>query len=79
MNQSCESYQDTLSFLKTWGLEPAPGSDKAGHYFDVSAPPYWLDNRKRRFQEALEQRPAMKHSRSKAKGKTKAKAKTRSK
>jgi hypothetical protein len=75
MNQTCASYQDTLSFLKTWGLEPTPGSDKGGPYFDVSPPPYWLDNRRRRFQEALQQRPPKKHSRGKPKAKSKSRAK----
>jgi len=77
MDQGCAGYKDALSFLQTWGLELSTGEDKTGPYFDVSAPPYWLANRKRRFQEALEQRPPVKHGKVKAKAKDKPKAKAK--
>ena len=60
-NQRCHLYQDTLSFLRTWGLDPVLEKDKAGQYFDVSPPDYWLANRRTRFAAALKLRPAPKH------------------
>src|SRR5262249_15596543 len=49
----CSNYSDTLHFFEEWGIEPAPGHDAGGHYFAISVPEDWPEERASEFEAAL--------------------------
>jgi hypothetical protein len=54
----CGGFQQTINFLKTWGLDHKPQQEGKRQFFDVEIPDFWNENRRSRFAEALAKQPA---------------------
>jgi hypothetical protein len=53
----CKRLQETVNFMKLWGLDHKPKQDTEGWFFDVSIPAHWNDNRSGTFAKGLAQQP----------------------
>ncbi len=53
----CKRLQETVNFLKLWGIDHKPKQDAKGWYFDISVPSHWSDGRSRTFAKGLSQLP----------------------
>ena len=51
--RECGGFQEALSFLHRWGIEPEIGVDDDGHYFGFEVPSEWVKRRRRAFKGAL--------------------------
>lgn len=55
-NNDCDSFQNALGFLKSFGIEPALKCNDEGHCFDFSVPKKWTMNRIREFHNKLNEK-----------------------
>ena len=58
---NCKTHQALVEFLGLWGLPTKAQMDGKRAYYDVTVPPYWMDNRRERFARALKLHSGAQH------------------
>ena len=53
----CKRLQETVNFLKLWGIDHKPKQDGKRWYFDLSIPAHWSDRRGETFAKGLAMQP----------------------
>ena len=53
----CKRLQETVNFLKLWGIDHKPKQDGKRWYFDLSIPAHWSDHRGETFAKGLAMQP----------------------